>query len=56
MYVPRTIMVSTWLTAWQAPGKAEAKLVVLSKLHLVDAIITEDSDAIVFGATTILRL
>jgi Holliday junction resolvase YEN1 len=56
MYVPCTIMFSTWLTAWQAPGEAEAELAALSKLHLVDAIITEDSDAVVFGATTILRL
>ena len=29
---------------------------MLSKLGAVDAIITEDSDTIVFGATTILRL
>ena len=56
MYVPCTVMVSTWLTAWQAPGEAEAELVALLKLHLVDAIISKDSDAIVFGATTILCL
>ncbi|KAF8233878.1 PIN domain-like protein [Tricholoma matsutake] len=39
-----------------APGEAEAELVALSKLYLVDAIITEDLDAVVFGATTILQL
>ena len=31
--------------AWQAPGEAEAELTALLKLHIVDAIITEDSDA-----------
>ncbi|KAF8241139.1 PIN domain-like protein [Tricholoma matsutake] len=51
-----TILVSTWLTAWKAPGEAEAELAALLKLHLVDAIITEDLDAVVFGATTILWL
>jgi Holliday junction resolvase YEN1 len=47
---------STVLTARQAPGEAEAELAVLSKLCIVDAVMTEDSDAIVFGATTILRM
>jgi 5'-3' exonuclease len=56
MYVSCTAIVFTWLTAWQAPGEAEAELAALSKLHLVDAIITEDLDAVVFGATTILCL
>ena len=42
--------------AWQAPGEAEAELTALSKLHIVDAIITKDSDAVMFDATTILHL
>jgi holliday junction resolvase YEN1 len=45
-----------WADIMQAPGEAEAKLAVLSKLHIVDAVITKDSDAVVFGATTILRM
>jgi Holliday junction resolvase YEN1 len=44
------------LISSQAPGEAEAELASMSRLGIVDAIITEDSDAIVFGATTILRL
>ncbi|KAJ6608480.1 PIN domain-like protein, partial [Mycena sp. CBHHK59/15] len=38
-----------------APGEAEAELAQLNKLGFIDAIITEDSDALVFGATCIIR-
>ncbi|KAJ7802203.1 PIN domain-like protein, partial [Mycena olivaceomarginata] len=38
-----------------APGEAEAELAQLNKLGFIDAIITEDSDPAVFGATCIVR-
>ncbi|GLB44091.1 putative 5'-3' exodeoxyribonuclease activity [Lyophyllum shimeji] len=40
----------------QAPGEAEAELAWMSKMNLLDAILTEDSDAVIFGASTILRV
>lgn len=39
----------------QAPGEAEAELATLNSLHWIDAIITTDSDTIIFGANCILR-
>ena len=39
----------------QAPGEAEAELAQLSKLGKIDAVLTDDVDALVFGATKILR-
>ncbi|KAJ7143360.1 PIN domain-like protein, partial [Mycena crocata] len=38
-----------------APGEAEAELAHLNKLGFIDAVITEDSDALVFGARTVIR-
>ncbi|KAF8877665.1 PIN domain-like protein, partial [Gymnopilus junonius] len=37
-----------------APGEAESELATLSKQGLLDAVLTEDSDTIVFSARTIL--
>ncbi|KAF8185813.1 PIN domain-like protein, partial [Mycena galopus ATCC 62051] len=39
-----------------APGEAEAELAQLNKLGVIDAVLTEDSDAVVFGATCIIRI
>jgi 5'-3' exonuclease len=39
----------------QAPGEAEAELAQLNKLGFIDVVITEDSDALAFGATCVLR-
>lgn len=39
----------------QAPGEAEAELAQMSKLGKIDAVLTDDVDALVFGATKILR-
>lgn len=39
----------------QAPGEAEAELAVLNRLGHVDAVMTDDSDALVFGALCIIR-
>jgi Holliday junction resolvase YEN1 len=38
----------------QAPGEAEAELAQLSATGAIDAIITDDSDAFVFGATQVI--
>ena len=40
---------------WRAPGEAEAALALLQRRGLIDEIITEDSDTLVCGATSILR-
>lgn len=42
--------------AWHmAPGEAEAECVQLQKLGIVDAVWTEDADAVMFGGDTVLR-
>ncbi|KAF8955909.1 PIN domain-like protein [Flammula alnicola] len=41
-----------WYTA---PGEAEAELAELNQQNLIDAVFTEDSDALVFGATCVIR-
>ncbi|KAK0471670.1 PIN domain-like protein [Armillaria novae-zelandiae] len=38
-----------------APGEAEAELATMNKAGIIDMIITEDSDALVFGGMCILR-
>jgi len=40
----------------QAPGEAEAELAWMLKVKFLDAILTEDSNAVVFGASTVLRV
>jgi holliday junction resolvase YEN1 len=39
----------------QAPGEAEAELARLNSEGIVDAVLTEDSDAFIFGATHVIR-
>lgn len=39
----------------EAPAEAEAELAELNRLGLIDAIVTEDSDAFVFGAQCVIR-
>lgn len=38
-----------------APGEAEAELARMSRAGLIDAVLSDDSDALVFGATAVLR-
>ncbi|KAK0227327.1 PIN domain-like protein [Armillaria nabsnona] len=41
---------------WQtAPGEAEAELVYLNEAGIIDGILTDDVDAFVFGAHTVIR-
>lgn len=40
---------------YKAPGEAEAELALLSSMGLIDAVITDDGDALVFGATRLIR-
>ncbi|KAJ6523149.1 PIN domain-like protein, partial [Mycena sp. CBHHK59/15] len=39
-----------------APGEAEAELAAMSNANVVDAILTDDSDSFVFGASIVLRM
>ena len=40
----------------QAPGDAEAELACLNCKGRIDAVISEDSDALVFGAQAVIRV
>lgn len=39
----------------QAPGEAEAQASIMCKTGKVDAVCTEDTDCLVFGACTMIR-
>jgi Holliday junction resolvase YEN1 len=39
----------------QAPGEAEAELAKLNEMGYIHGILTEDSDAFVFGARCVIR-
>ncbi|KAJ9119326.1 hypothetical protein QFC24_005797 [Naganishia onofrii] len=43
------------LEYWDAPGEAEAELACINQKGLIDAVLTDDVDALVFGATCVLR-
>ncbi|GHJ89447.1 hypothetical protein NliqN6_5849 [Naganishia liquefaciens] len=43
------------LEYWDAPGEAEAELAQFNSMGLIDAVLTDDVDALVFGATCVLR-
>jgi hypothetical protein len=42
-------------TCVQAPGEAEAELAQLNRQGYIDAVLTDDSDALVFGASFIIN-
>lgn len=39
----------------KAPGEAEAELALMSQRGYIDAVWTDDADALVFGATKVIR-
>jgi len=39
----------------QAMGEAEAQLALMNSAGIIDAVMTDDSDAFVFGARTVFR-
>lgn len=41
--------------SWQAPGEAEAELANLNMHGVIDFVVTQDSDAFMFGATQVIR-
>ncbi|KAK0457943.1 PIN domain-like protein [Desarmillaria tabescens] len=41
---------------WDAPGEAEAELAMLSKAGRIDAVMSEDFDAMLFGAQCVIRI
>lgn len=47
---------AVFLICLQARGEAEAELAWMSREGLIDAVLTDDSDIFVFGASTILRV
>jgi len=42
-------------TFWDAPGEAEAECALLEREGLVDIVITEDVDSLMFGASKVAR-
>ena len=39
----------------QAPGEAEAELALMSRQGKIDVVLSDDVDALLFGATCLLR-
>jgi len=48
-------MAKNSLALVQAPGEAEAELASLNAQGLVNAIMTDDCDAFIFGARTLIK-
>lgn len=40
---------------FQAPGEAEAELAYLNRIGVIDAILSDDSDTFLFGASLVVR-
>jgi 5'-3' exonuclease len=43
------------LTSTQAPGEAEAELAYLNSIGEIDAVLSDDVDTFLFGATMVIR-
>ncbi|ODO03480.1 hypothetical protein L198_02327 [Cryptococcus wingfieldii CBS 7118] len=51
----KALLDSCGLEWWNAPGEAEAELAVMNRQGKIDAILSDDADALLFGATCLLR-
>ena len=51
----RELIIAYGFSFHMAPGEAEAELALLNKAGYLDAVYTDDSDVLVFGATNVLR-
>lgn len=47
--------VYSWLLFLQAPGEAEAELAYLNSIGQIDAVLSDDVDTFLFGATMVIR-
>lgn len=50
----REMAASLGFECWSAPGEAEAELSYLASIQMLDVVITDDSDAMLFGAPVVL--
>ncbi|KAG1785019.1 PIN domain-like protein, partial [Suillus plorans] len=56
MVKPTQRLLNTFNVQWiMAAGEAEAQLALMNGAGIIDAVMTDDSDAFVFGAQTVLR-
>ncbi|KAI0687609.1 hypothetical protein BC835DRAFT_402214 [Cytidiella melzeri] len=50
------VMIEAFGFEWRtAPGEAEAELAYLNRIGVIDAVLTDDVDTLVFGATLVIR-
>lgn len=49
------IHVATLSIQSQAPGEANAELGYMAQLGVIDAVLTDDSDVVVYGAKVVIR-
>lgn len=53
---PLMEMIATFgAIGWEAPGEAEAELARMNQEGLIDAVLSDDVDSLVFGAQTVMR-
>lgn len=53
---PFSYLIEAFGYQWhRAPGEAEAELAYLNQVNLIDAVLTDDSDALLFGAHVVIR-
>ncbi|OWZ80125.1 hypothetical protein C365_01076 [Cryptococcus neoformans Bt85] len=51
----KTLLDTCGLEWWNAPGEAEAELAVMNRQGKIDAILSDDGDALLFGAKCLIR-
>ncbi|KAI0152660.1 hypothetical protein GGR57DRAFT_503524 [Xylariaceae sp. FL1272] len=55
IHILRELLRQLGVPYYDAPGEAEAQCARLQQLNIVDAVWTDDSDALLFGATTVVQ-